>query len=53
MSSDFKTETLPRSWCRLELKGGTVLLVLEDYNSYYSIHLFHILSIKIQLHIYS
>lgn len=53
MSSDFKAETLSRSWCRLELKGGVVLLILEDYDSYYSIHLFLILSMKIQLHIYS
>lgn len=34
-------------------KGGMVLLVLEDYDSYYCIYLFHILSIKIQLHVYS
>lgn len=32
MFSVFKAETLLRSWLRLEFKGGTVLLALEDYS---------------------
>lgn len=34
-SSVFKTETLSRSWLRLEFKG-MVLSALKDYNSYHS-----------------